>query len=193
MNMKGLMDVKCMKEINLFYSFTRKTFKIQSCYFFLLPWKIVVAQRMNSSEWCQRSQIQSYLVLSSYFFHAVYHGKIPEVQKLPAESMYLPRSHTGNIFPSWTVVVRRHHVSSREFHLPSCNSAEATSLVVLRMIIKPKVFKSQSDLRSPPQHRFILLCLSQLSLIHWSSQEIHTYLGDRHKSSGHTHLFMIYR
>ena len=33
--------------------------------------------------------------------------------------MYLPRSHTGNIFPSWTVVVRRHHVYEREFHLPS--------------------------------------------------------------------------
>jgi hypothetical protein len=37
--------------------------------------------------------------------------------------MYLPRSYTGNIFPSWTVVVRRHHVYVREFHLPSCNSA----------------------------------------------------------------------
>ena len=36
--------------------------------------------------------------------------------------MYLPRSHTGNIFPSWTVVVRRHHVYVREFHRPSCNS-----------------------------------------------------------------------
>ena len=37
--------------------------------------------------------------------------------------MYLSRSRTGNIFPSWTVVVRRHHVYVREFHLPSCNSA----------------------------------------------------------------------
>jgi hypothetical protein len=37
--------------------------------------------------------------------------------------MYLPRFHTGNIFPSWTVVVWRHHVYAREFHLSSCNSA----------------------------------------------------------------------
>jgi hypothetical protein len=36
--------------------------------------------------------------------------------------MYLPLSHTGNIFPSWTVVIRRHHVYVREFHRPSCNS-----------------------------------------------------------------------
>jgi hypothetical protein len=38
--------------------------------------------------------------------------------------MYLPRSHTGNIFPSWIVVVRRHHVYVREFHRPSCNSVQ---------------------------------------------------------------------
>jgi hypothetical protein len=36
--------------------------------------------------------------------------------------MYLSRSHTGNIFPPWTVVVWRHHVYVREFHRPSCNS-----------------------------------------------------------------------
>jgi hypothetical protein len=38
--------------------------------------------------------------------------------------MYLSRAHTGNIFPSWTVVVWRHHVYVREFHGPSCNSVE---------------------------------------------------------------------
>ncbi len=36
--------------------------------------------------------------------------------------MNLSRSHMGNIFPSWTVVVWRHHVYVREFHRPSCNS-----------------------------------------------------------------------
>jgi hypothetical protein len=36
--------------------------------------------------------------------------------------MYLSLSRTGNIFPSWTVVVRRHHVYVPEFHCPSCNS-----------------------------------------------------------------------
>jgi hypothetical protein len=30
--------------------------------------------------------------------------------------MYLSRSHTENIFPSWTVVVWRHHVYAPEFH-----------------------------------------------------------------------------
>ncbi len=39
--------------------------------------------------------------------------------------MYLSRSRTGNIFPSWTVVVRRHHVYVPEFHCPSCNSVVA--------------------------------------------------------------------
>ncbi len=37
--------------------------------------------------------------------------------------MYLSRSHTENIFPSWTVVVWRHHVYVPEFHRPSCDSA----------------------------------------------------------------------
>jgi hypothetical protein len=36
--------------------------------------------------------------------------------------MNLSRSHTGNIFPSWTIVVWRHHVYVQEFHRPSCNS-----------------------------------------------------------------------
>jgi hypothetical protein len=49
-------------------------------------------------------------------------GKFRKCQKPPEQSRYLPRSQTGNIFPSWTVVVRRHHVYVREFHLPSCYS-----------------------------------------------------------------------
>ncbi len=36
--------------------------------------------------------------------------------------MYLSCSHTENIFPSWTVVVWRHHVYVLEFHRPSCDS-----------------------------------------------------------------------
>jgi hypothetical protein len=46
--------------------------------------------------------------------------------------MYLYRSRTGNIFPSWTIVVWRHHVYVREFHRPSCNSAPMHSLTVQR-------------------------------------------------------------
>ncbi len=42
--------------------------------------------------------------------------------------MYLPRSHTGNIFPSWTIVVRHHHVYLRKFDRPSCNSAASFSV-----------------------------------------------------------------
>jgi hypothetical protein len=45
--------------------------------------------------------------------------------------MYLSRSHAENIFPSWTVVVWRHHVYVPEFHRPSCDSA---GLEVLRAI-----------------------------------------------------------
>jgi hypothetical protein len=47
--------------------------------------------------------------------------------------MYLPRSHTENIFPSWTVVVRRHHVYVREFHLPSCNSVSI--FIYLKLVL----------------------------------------------------------
>ncbi len=47
--------------------------------------------------------------------------------------MYLPLSHTGNIFPSWTVVVRRHYVYEREFHLPSCISDRKASIQLLAL------------------------------------------------------------
>ncbi len=59
--------------------------------------------------------------------------------------MYLPRSHTGNIFPSRTVVVWRHHVYVREFHRPSCNSVEhragkAVRLASWRKMTQPGEF-----------------------------------------------------
>ncbi len=60
--------------------------------------------------------------------------------------MYLPRPHTGNIFPSWTVVVRRHHVYVREFHRPSCNSVEMT-LVKSLYRSDPDVIQKHTDLQ----------------------------------------------
>jgi hypothetical protein len=70
-----------------------------------------VAQRISISQWCLGSQDRSFPVLAF-------------ILKTAVPSMYLPRSHTGNIFPSWTVVVRRHHVYVREFHHPSCYSVD---------------------------------------------------------------------
>ncbi len=80
-----------------------------------------MSQRMNSGEWCLRSRVRSYPVLLLFSMQYIT-GKFRKCQKPPEDSMIVPRSHTGNIFQSWTVVVRRHHVYVREFHLPSCNS-----------------------------------------------------------------------
>ncbi len=97
----------------------------QNTIMLIFPYRyyVAVAQRISSSQWCLRSQDRSYPVLAFYFFSC---SISPEnsggVKKPLVPSMYLPRSHTGNIFPSWTVVVRRHHVYVREFHLLSCNS-----------------------------------------------------------------------
>jgi hypothetical protein len=90
--------------------------------------------------------------------------------------MVLPRSHTGNIFPSWTVVVRRHHVYVREFHLPSCNSVTTFPIPLLFSLCWPFFFPvaeflvilvlnlRSRDLRlilgRAPLYNFILICVS---------------------------------
>ncbi len=90
---------------------------------FPLLYRVAVAQRISSSQWCLRSQDRFYSVLAFYVFScSISPENSGSVKKPLVQSMYLPRSHTGNIFPSWTVVVRRHHVYVREFHRPSCNS-----------------------------------------------------------------------
>ena len=89
------MDVKFIKEINLFFFSKKvgKSFKIQYCYFFPNVDRFlsvvdssfsslssfisneVVAQKINSSEWCLRSWVRSYPGLPFYFFSC---SKSPE-------------------------------------------------------------------------------------------------------------------
>ncbi len=60
------------------------------------------------------------------------------VKKLTEKNRYLPRSQTGNIFPSLTnltVVLRRHPVWVREFHLQFCYSAG--TLFLLTCTLRP--------------------------------------------------------
>ncbi len=53
--------------------------------------------------------------------------------------MHLPRSHTGNIFPLWTIVVWRHHVYVREFHCQSCNSVLWISSLMWKLLVPDRL------------------------------------------------------
>jgi hypothetical protein len=106
----------------LFYS--KKDFENTNMLIFHILSKAAVVQGISISEWCLRSQVRSHRVLAfSFFSCSISQENSGNVKKLPEQGMYLSRSRTGNIFPSWTVVVRRHHVYVPEFHCPSCNSA----------------------------------------------------------------------
>ncbi len=52
----------------LFFSGSKKDFQNTNLLFFPKIFKVIVAQRMNSSEWCLRLQVRSYLVHAFYFF-----------------------------------------------------------------------------------------------------------------------------
>ncbi len=112
-----------------FLSFSKKDFQSTTLLIFSLEYHVAVAQRISSSRWCLRSQDRSYPVLALTFFSC---SISPENSGSVKNRwcVYLPRSHTGNIFQSWTVVVRRHHVYVREFHHPSCNSVESAEALI---------------------------------------------------------------
>ncbi len=83
------MDVKCTKEMNLFYPFLRKQESLSKYNIVIFSPNVdrflsvvdssfsslsfpmcngVVAQKINSSEWCLRSQVRSYPMLAFYIF-----------------------------------------------------------------------------------------------------------------------------
>ncbi len=98
---------KMNEGINLSYSLLRKT----KLLIFLVILKVAVVQGIISCEWCLRSWVRSHPVLALYFFSSsISRENSGSVKKIPERGMYLSRSHTENIFPSWTVVVWRHHV-----------------------------------------------------------------------------------
>jgi hypothetical protein len=112
----------------LFYSFlSKKDFQNTNLLFFPIKCKVAMAQRMNNSEWGLRSLVRSYPMLTFYFFPCSISrensGSVKN-RRRKAGIIY-PSLIRENIFSSWTVVVRRHHVYVQEFHLPSCNSVPA--------------------------------------------------------------------